>query len=91
MQLTKGGLAAKDPSHKESEPGPSRERENTQIAQSDEKPAPPAIPPQSASAPKPNSPDLALNHLAGKVFKIVSRFGHTHSSIFGGHKGWDKI
>ena len=69
MRLTRGGLAAKDPSHKEPEPEPSRERENTRTAQADEEPAPPAMPPPPASAPKPNLPELALNHLAGKVFK----------------------
>ena len=69
MQLTKGGLAARDPSHEEVDPEPSREREKTQTAQSDEKLAPPGTPPQPASAPNPNSPDLVINHLAGKVFK----------------------
>ncbi len=69
MQLTKGGLTTKDPSHKEVDPKPSRERENTQTAQSEEKPVPPSTPPRPVPVPNPNSPDLVINHLAGKVFK----------------------
>lgn len=83
MQLTKGGLAAKDPSHKEADPEPSGERESTQTAQSDEEPAPPATPPQPASVPKPNSPDLVINHLAGKVFKSFPELV-THIPRFSG-------
>jgi hypothetical protein len=69
MQLTKGGLA-KNPSHEGIGTGPAKERENTQIAESSEKLIPPEIPARSALPPKPNSPDLVINHLAGKVFKM---------------------
>ena len=70
MQLTKGSLATRNPSHEEMGTRPAKERENIQIAESSEKLIPPEIPAQSALAPKPNSPDLVINHLAGKVFKI---------------------
>jgi hypothetical protein len=70
MQLTKGSLATRNPSHEEMGTPPAKERENIQIAESSEKLIPPEIPAQSALPPKPNSPDLVINHLAGKVFKM---------------------
>ncbi len=69
MQLTKGH-PVKNTSPEGTEPRPAKERQSAQIAESGEKVMPPEIPAQSASVPKPNSPDIVINHLAGKVFKM---------------------
>ena len=70
MQLTKGSLATRNPSHEEMGTRPVKEGENVQIAELGEKLIPPEIPAQSALALKSNSSDLVINHLAGKVFKM---------------------
>jgi len=71
MQLTKGSLATRNPSNEELGTRPVKEGENTQIAELGQKPIPSEIPTQSALAPKSNSSDLVINHLAGKVFKML--------------------
>ncbi len=71
MQLTNGSLATRNPSNEELGTRPVKEGENTQIAELGQKPTPSEIPTQSALAPKSDSSDLVINHLAGKVFKML--------------------